>query len=194
MASVVVTAMEHAWRTLEPLGAPMAVMGGLALAVWDRIRSTRDVDIMMDVPAEAVPALIERMKARGFTIPQPTPISLGPIDLLQFYYDVPGTMINIRVDILLARAAFHRGALARRVAVEPEGDTWPVRVVACEDLILLKLLAGRMIDRVDVSELLAANVANIDMNYLLRWAKELSVLPGLKEAWGDVFPDRPLSA
>jgi len=136
MASVVVTAMEHAWRTLEPLGAPMAVMGGLALAVWDRIRSTRDVDIMMDVPPEDVPALIEHMKAGGFTIPKPAPISLGPIDLLQFYYDVPGTMINIRVDILLARGAFHRGALARRVAVEPDGDAWPVRVVACEDLIL----------------------------------------------------------
>jgi len=49
-----------------------------------------------------------------------------------------------------------------------------------------------MIDRVDFSELLVANIASIDMNYLLRWAKELNVMPGLKDAWGDVFPDRSL--
>jgi hypothetical protein len=41
--------LKHAWITLEPLGLPMAVMGGLALATWKHVRTTCDVDLLVGV-------------------------------------------------------------------------------------------------------------------------------------------------
>jgi hypothetical protein len=36
-AEVVLKALKHVWVSLQPLQAPMAVMGGLALAAWRHV-------------------------------------------------------------------------------------------------------------------------------------------------------------
>src|SRR5437879_1135799 len=48
-ANLVLGALQHVWRTLEPFDHPMAVMGGLALATWQHLRATRDVDVLIVV-------------------------------------------------------------------------------------------------------------------------------------------------
>jgi hypothetical protein len=59
MASrVVLAALKHVWATLEPTGCPRALMGGLALSFWRHVRSTQDVDLLIDPePAGLLPIL-----------------------------------------------------------------------------------------------------------------------------------------
>ena len=42
MAELLLEVLGSAWRTLDRLGLPMALMGGLAVAVWKHVRATRD--------------------------------------------------------------------------------------------------------------------------------------------------------
>lgn len=50
----VLLALRRAWLAIEPLGLPVAVMGGLALAVWQHVRATRDVDLAARVKRPAI--------------------------------------------------------------------------------------------------------------------------------------------
>jgi hypothetical protein len=69
--------------------------------------------------------------------------------------------------------------LARRV--REQFDDVPIWVVSAEDLVLLKLLAGRPRDLADVGDVMFTQ-GDLDRDYLHRWAGELGVLPELERA------------
>jgi hypothetical protein len=56
------------------------------------------------------------------------------------------------------------------------------------DLLILKLLANRMIDRADVVALLQANHEQLDFPYLNRWTERLSLTELLPELWQHALP------
>ena len=64
-----------------------------------------------------------------------------------------------------------------------------VDVVACEDLIIYKLIAGRILDRVDAAQLLRINRPGLDLKYLLRWTNQLGIREELAEIWREALPD-----
>ena len=39
--SVVLEGLRHVWVTLDQVGFPLALMGGLALSIWKHVRATR---------------------------------------------------------------------------------------------------------------------------------------------------------
>lgn len=51
-----------------------------------------------------------------------------------------------------------------------------IRLATLEDLILLKLLAARAIDRADIADLVEADRDRLDRSYVERWAKALGIL------------------
>ena len=62
------------------------------------------------------------------------------------------------------------------------------KVVSCEDLILLKLHADRLIDRMDVRYLLENNRASLDFAYLTNWIGKLQLQKEWAEWWDQAFP------
>jgi hypothetical protein len=101
-------------------------------------------------------------------------------------------MLAVRLDLLFATTPFHEQALARRVALPESELGFKVFVVSCEDLIIFKLIAGRILDRVDVSELLKANRDVLSFSYLVDWVHKLRLQRAFSDAWNDVFPDEPV--
>jgi hypothetical protein len=73
----------------------------------------------------------------------------------------------------------------------PESDV-PLAVLACEDLILHKLLAGRLIDRLDASELLRINADSLDTRYMAEWVQRLQLTKEFTEVWTSALPGRPV--
>ena len=111
----------------------------------------------------------------------PPLVPLGRLELVQLLYEPPESLIDIQIDLLLADSPYHKIALERRVPTSlPELDI-EVSVLACEDLILQKLLAGRMIDLADAAALLRANRDALDLGYLNRWAGKLGVAAELSK-------------
>ena len=192
-AEVVVRSLRHVWKTLQPLQLPMAAVGGLALAAWKYVRATRDVDLLVAVGQGGLDEILDRLRAADIRPKRDPPITkLGQLEIAQFLYEPPETFLDLQIDLLLARSGYHVEALARRVPVRLPDLDIEIAVLACEDLILHKLLAGRVIDRVDAVGLLRANRAEIDFSHLTRWANSQGLTGDLSSAWREAFPEKPL--
>ena len=180
---LVLQTLQHVWRTLKPLDVPMAVIGGLALAAWKHVRATKDIDLLLSVNAEDLDSLLQRLRTAGMRPKRSPPlIDLHQWELLQLVYEPPESMMELQIDLLLGRSEYHRQALSRRIATALPGIDDEIAVLACEDLILHKLLAGRMIDRADAVALLQMNRDVLDVDYLDHWADSLGVRSELDEA------------
>lgn len=187
VADALLAALGHAWRTLDTSGAKMAVMGGIALASWKYVRATRDVDLLVSLEGKSVDDLLAVLRAASIRPRrQPEVTSLGRLRLIQCVYEPPEVFLDLQIDILLAECPYQIQALSRRVEEQLAGLDVSIFVLACEDLILHKLLAGRIIDRVDCASLIRLQRENLDWAYLRHWADYLAVNDGLQEVWQSV--------
>ena len=190
--SALMETLRHAWRTLDSLGEPMAVMGGLALSVWEHFRATNDVDLLIGVDDIDTEAVLAKLIEAGIRPRRDPPVTvIGEVELIQAAYEPPETYVELKIDLLLAKSEYHRQALRRRVAVPLPDAGFEVAVLRCEDLIILKLLAGRIIDRVDVIELLKSNRERLDYEYLATWLSTQQLTSNFSELWQETFPGEP---
>lgn len=111
--------------------------------------------------------------------------------MLRLRYEPPGAFIDIEIDLLTGERDYHRDAVERRVATHLPDLDIEVDVLACEELVLHKLLAGRIIDRADVAALLRANREGLDLDYLASWSNKLGLSDRLLEAWSEGLPEMP---
>jgi hypothetical protein len=164
----------------------MAVMGGIALAAWEHTRATRDVDILLALQSIDIDTLLRSLVSAHIEPKrQPPVLALGSARIIQFLYQAPGTFVDIQIDLILCDSAYQKEALARRVPLRlPEVES-EMFVLSCEDLILHKLLAGRIIDRADAITLVRLNKATLDYAYLLKWIQSL----GLKKEWAETWQE-----
>ena len=181
-------ALKHVWVSLEPLHAPMAVMGGLALAAWRHVRATRDVDLLIGVSEEDLEPLLRTLTSAGLRPKhQPPWMSVSSPQILQLLYEPPRAYLELQVDLLLAQSEYHRQALARRIPTRLAALDLDLYVLACEDLIPHKLLAGRLLDRADAAMLFRTNRADLNLEYLLSWTTTLSLGAELAMVWEEAF-------
>jgi hypothetical protein len=181
------------WNSVEPLGQPCALIGGLALAVWSHARFTRDVDLLLGIDRTGIDAVVSQLVARGCRPKRVPPLLVvGDHSFLQFFYTPPDEFYEIQFDLLLAETPLQKSALARSIKQTIVGVDRPISVLSCEDLILFKLVSGRIIDRADAAMLLRENVDELEMTYLRDWIGRLSLDKGLQEIWAEALPSREL--
>ena len=89
---------------------------------------------------------------------------------------------SIDVDVFIAEGDFFKSMMNRRSAVEVEGRTY--WLITPEDLLLMKLLAGRGRDMMDVGDILFL-YPRLEEDYLRKWAQHLRVLPELERVLAD---------
>lgn len=172
----VVQALRYVWGELSRLDIPAAIAGGLALSAWKYVRATRDIDLLVSISERQLDPILGQLRSVGIRPKNnPPAVSLGSIDVVSLLYEPPEAYLEIQIDLLLANSEYHREALRRRIPTPFPHFDLPLAVLACEDLILHKLLAGRLIDRVDAAELLRINRTSLDMRYLTDWVERLQL-------------------
>jgi hypothetical protein len=192
LSETVAGALRHAWAAVGELGLPAAVMGGIALSAWRHPRNTRDADLLIGLPTTEPDAILHGMQAHGFRpMRLPALVVVGPSRFFQLLYTPPGMFVDIKTDLLLADSTYQQTALNRRRPFEWPEFNLKVEVLTCEDLILHKLLAGRVIDRADVVALQMANRAILDYRYLGDWLRQLSLANQWTECWAEASPGEP---
>lgn len=190
MADALLTALRDFWLALQALHPRLAIMGGIALSFWKTVRATRDVDVLLAADERDLETLLQQLAAAGFRPKHSSgPVRLGGMEIIQLLYDPPGSHIAVQVDLLVGKTDYHRTALDRRLPFELPGVDVELAVLSCEDLILHKLLAGRIIDRADVVSLLRGNGETLDREYLARWARSLNREQDLSAAWSEAVSD-----
>lgn len=181
--------LDHVWGALVPLGRPLAVMGGISLAAWNYIRATRDVDLLIAADQLSIDPILTALQAHGCRPKRTPPVfAVGDHRFVQFVYTPPGEFYDVQFDLLLAESELQKSAVARRVRRDVPGVRHPIDVLNCDDLILFKLVAGRLIDRADATMLLRENREEIDFDYLTSWVAHLKLTPEFLECWQEAFP------
>lgn len=164
---------------LEAHDTPYMIVGAIAVAVWGRPRTTADVDVTIRADAAALDTLTERARASGFAADDRwlewNPLLRGSqVRLLSS---------DIVIDAMRPRDQHEEAALDRRRPVQFEGRAlW---VAAPDDLILMKLKAGRPRDFEDAIGILAAQGGALDEAYLMSWARRLGVMDELAYLLGE---------
>ena len=144
-----------------------ALIGGLAVSVRGRVRSTRDIDLLLDVPQLELPRLLDDLQQRGFEFDLRTLLSEWANGITQLTWRG-----RIRVDWLKPVVVQFQHVLDRATEV-PLNDQ-RVRVADVEGLILLKLTAWRPQDQEDVRGLLAKHAGQLDLDWVRREISQLT--------------------
>lgn len=140
-------------------GITYALIGGLATGYRSRPRYTKDIDLLVDIPQIALPAVLDDLGSLGFEFDQREVIEAFARDHMAVLW-----RDGVRVDWLKPLLPAYRHVLERsQMESGPEGL---IRVATAEGLILLKLLAFRLQDQTDVEALVAANHGALDIDWI----------------------------
>jgi len=162
----------HTVITALPEPTSYCLVGALAVNAWGRLRATKDIDLLVlsDLPSRT--ELLDALLAQGFDIDE-TWIEQNPMAK-----DVVMRLTNrshptIPLDLLFANDAQSQSALTRRRSLQ----LFDVSLYVCspEDLILLKLKAGRPHDFEDALGVVKNPHIQLDLAYLWNWADRLGI-------------------
>ena len=147
---------------------PCAVIGGLAILLRVQPRATRDVDLVICCPTGQA-ALLSALRAAD--------LSYEPADIDEWF---AGGLVRAwsgdlqqGLDLIISDVPFLEAVARRAQPVEVDGFILPVATL--EDLLLLKLEAGRPQDLDDALALRESFADGLDRAYLTRWQAQLGV-------------------
>ena len=163
-----VDALRDLLTWLEEAGAEAVIVGGVACSVLGRPRMTRDIDVLVLVDESDLLALLDRARSHE--------IEPRRADCLEFATRSRVLLLRhrptgVELDVILGQLPLERGILERRRSAVVGGLTLPVPTP--EDLILLKVLAGRPRDLEDIRGLLHAH-PELDLGPVRQAVAELS--------------------
>lgn len=152
-------AFEALVTTFNERNIRYAIIGGLATIQHTRVRTTEDIDALLTVPQVAMPGLFEALKQRGFAV-----------DLeknIRELRDEGFTAVrfaDVIVDLMRPLIPTYNHVLDRAISTQILGQT--VRVSSAEGLVVMKLIAMRPQDEIDVREVLAAYGGRLDLDFI----------------------------
>ena len=172
-------ALKDVTDLFDRMGTPYAVMGGISVRVYGIPRPTYDVDFTAAIPREQLPEFYDEIRSLGYTVPQQyesgwvDEVAGMPLVKVRLYLEQRG----VDIDIFLAESDFQKQLIARRQ--RHQLDDQPIYFVSPEDLILLKLLAGRPRDIADIGDVLFTQ-GQLDEPYMLHLAEQLGIKQALE--------------
>ncbi|MDE2143691.1 MAG: hypothetical protein KGL74_06755 [Elusimicrobia bacterium] len=154
--------LHAAHATLQSLGVRHGLIGGWAVIAWGRVRATRDVDWIADIPMSRKREMLAGLASLG-SVDWRTPGEDDPLaGLIRI---VPEDEEKPLIDILLAAGPADRAAISRCVEIELGNGRIPT--VRPEDIIAMKLQAGGGLDYEDARALLQIQDRRLDEKLLI---------------------------
>lgn len=169
---------------LDRSGIPYTFVGGVAVSLLARPRLTRDADVLVTLPESRWAGFLEDAVRNGFAISRENALEFAAtsrvflLTHLESGYDV---------DIMLALLPIEEEIVRRSSAKVVDGI--PLRIPTPEDLVIMKSVARRPIDRADIENVIDAH-PELDRAGVLEAVATLanamndpSVLEDLKQAF-----------
>lgn len=150
-----------------------ALAGGWAYSALVEPRATTDIDLLLLVERPSRETLHSLLSPQfDSLVVHPAPMVFHGISIWRTVGISGGQ--EVVVDILLADSEYLQMALGRRRMVE--FDSLQVPILAIEDLILLKTIAGRLQDQADLEKIGARqDDLGIDWRYVETWKGKLGI-------------------
>lgn len=148
-------------------GIPHVLIGGVALGYHAEPRVTLDVDLTLAVDETSWTALRKALdKEKVAWITEQIPPGEKTPDFARFNWR------GRKVDLQASKTDYQNEVVKRSLKKEEEGQT--IFVASAEDLFVLKLIANRNQDIIDLENLLRHNRA-LDFAYVRKWCREWEI-------------------
>ncbi len=164
---------------MEAVGVTYLVGGSVGLWAWGQLRTTQDIDLVIDLPVEQIYKLSKELERRDMLVPYDI-----IIDLMIAPGDLPINAIHLhsayKAELFLLKEgdAFRRSSLARRRLVDLE-LLGQVYVHAPEDLMINKIyyygLSWQPKHVRDIASILELSGEEIDWDYFQQWIETLNL-------------------
>lgn len=174
-------------EALEAAGVEYLIGGAVAAWAWGEPRSTLDIDLVVDIPLEAVVPLSTELEKRDMLVPPDIILE----NLLEARADLPINTIHMhsgfKADLYPLRRGdeLRQSALKRRVQVDLGPPIGQVFIHSPEDLIIYKTwyfsLSRQTKHLRDISAVLAALGDQLDVVYVETWMERQGLLNIWKE-------------
>jgi len=166
--SAVAEILRAARALFESLGARWYVFGAQAVLVWGRPRLTADVDVTAFLDADDPTAFADAAGRAGFEVRVP---DLRGFAARTRVIPLTHAATGLALDVVLAGPGLEEEFVEASQIVDVAGVTVPV--IAPEDLIVTKVLAGRAKDLDDVRGIVAVQGEELDVSRIRRRLREL---------------------
>ncbi len=175
-------------ESLEVTGVEYLIGGAIAEWAWGEPRATQDLDIVINLPIEAVGRFSKELEKRNMLVP----VDIILDAMMEDRADIPLNAIHmysgLKADLYLMRDGdeLRQSAFQRRVMVDYGPPIGKVFVHSPEDLILYKLiylgLSGQPKHARDIAAILRAKKNQVDFGYIEEWVTRL----GLGSVWKEM--------
>ena len=176
-------------EALDAAGIEYLIGGAIAEWAWGEPRATQDLDMVIDLPVEAVARLSNELKARDMLVPPE--IIMGalaedradiPINAIHMYSGLKADLYPIRAGDELRREAFQR-----RLEIDFGPPIGYVFVHSPEDLIIYKLhyfsISQQPKHIRDITAILQTGKDALDLDLIKKWAERL----GMTTIWYELL-------
>lgn len=169
-------------QLLERFGNQGVIIGGVAASVLGTPRLTADVDVVLLLSVSRLPELLDVAAELG--------LGRRIADAEQFARRNRVVLLRheesgISVDISLGMLPFEEEVVARGRMIQV--GSIELRLPTPEDLIILKAVAHRPKDLLDISEIFRCH-PDLDRARIEGWVQEFAAALEMPELWADVAP------
>lgn len=163
-----------ATSVLKKHGFQYALIGGLAASIRGRTRTTEDVGIVIQSEiSEALQfltVLVETML---------TPLFPDVQAVIRRSYILPlrHQETGVTIDLAIGASGFEHQVIARATDIKISSRS--IRVATAEDILLMKIMAGRPQDNQDIDGIVIAQGAHLDWGYCRKVGQQLQDALGI---------------
>jgi hypothetical protein len=176
-------------EAIESAGIEYLIGGAIAEWAWGEPRATQDLDMVIDIPIEAVTRLSNELKARDMLVPPEIILDALiedradiPINAIHMYSGLKADLYPIRAGDELRREAFQR-----RLEIDYGPPIGNVFVHSPEDLIIYKLLYFSISQQPkhirDITAILRARKDTLNLDIIKKWVMRL----GMTTIWYELL-------
>ena len=166
------------WIKAEKI--PGIIIGGVAASILGRPRVTRDVDSLVIIDEAHLNLFVQKGKHFGFIPRCDNVFTLASkIRVLLMRHKPTG----IDIDISLGALPFEYESIKRAVWIDVGGFKLPIS--SPEDLIIMKAVAHRQRDLIDIEAILDAH-PKLNLKRIRKWVKEFSSVLEMPEILKDI--------
>ena len=181
--NIFIETLEWICRKLESANIPYMITGGAAVGFWGHIRTTMDIDILIQIHSEQTAPLLKSITGEAYIDMEKAKKAI--LDKRMFNIILNKTCFKIDL-IPLREDSYEIKKFNNRVKINFQGKE--IYVVSPEDLIISKLLwsksAGGSERQIkDCESIYRLNSENLDLDYLKRWVEML----GVEEEFNKLF-------
>ena len=167
---------------LRSLEIPYMITGGSAVGFWGHIRTTMDIDLVIQTRSNQVDAFLSAIRNEAY------------VDIQEAKRAIQGrAMFNIipndtlfKIDIIPLNESdnYEVHKFSRRIIINFQDRE--INVISPEDLIISKLIwsrnaGGSERQIADCESIWKINQESIDMEYIKKWVKILDIEEGFKK-------------